>query len=268
MGNAVSNQTQTAITDMVQKSLNESITNVKNENKNSTKINQEIEITFNKVTFDCNLNIEQDARTDASVIANFSSDIADKMSNELTAKVNKALEQDTKQSLGPLAIGNAISNQSATSKTFTKNELNTIIKKSISNSIVSDSKQNQKLKLSMEDSECKNGRTFNFGQTAVIKSISNGITSQIVSTLSENKGSSSEELTVKQVASQAIAGIGGFLFFIFMLVGGIMAYCKMSGSCALTTQTKLIIGGFVLLIIIVILVLSVLKYKTQIKKDG
>jgi hypothetical protein len=267
MGNQSSVQLQDTLSSSVQKSLNESISNVKNNVSNNSKISQDINVSLTKVSMvGCNLIIKQEAKTDASVMANFSSEISDKMSTDLTSLVNKTLEAESLQKASGFSIANVSSLQSTKNRTFNNNDLKTIIQKSIDNNISSNADQIQKIKISMEDSQCKNGN-ITIDQNAVIKSVATGITNAILESASANKALTSEELKVKQKATQIVTGsLGAYLIIVVVFVIGIFAYCKFTNGCILTLWQKVGLGILVLLIIAVIITILVLVNKKKDKK--
>lgn len=256
MGANVSNQAISATTDIINNSLNKVTSDVANRTSAFSQIVQSINIGGDVFSVtNCNVRITQTANNQLSALMSTNTNL----SNDVLNDARNSLENELRQQLTQLNSGlnippqANINNMVSEVSSYITNNFNTYLTTSINNVVESSSKINQSINVNPKYFICKNG-TWDITQDAVIRSIANNVSTQIVNNAITNTSLNSVKNAIDQKASQTNQGIDisfGVIGIIAIIIIGILI--SKFGVTEFFTNWVIIVPVVIVIVILVAL---------------
>ena len=266
MGVNVSNQMIDSTTSMVSNALNEISADIKSSTSSYTIADQEMSIVFDGVTStDSTFNFNQKMDLTVSTMLESSSDLSNDLSNKLESKLQETLSNELKQANEDLNLGQLnISNAQTSTNAYIEQNLSTIIKTGIDNSVKRDTNGRQYMPARFLDSTFKNS-TVNVNQEMVMDLVAKNVSTNIVKNVIKNAIKGDVHKEVKQKADQLNAGIDIMAMFsvLIVIVGGVVFVSSsktINAAKAASNKKKLALGCIVTLILIFVIFVFAKKW--------
>ena len=225
MGVNVSNQMIDSTTSMVSNALNEISADINNSASSYTMADQEMSIVFDGVTaIDSTFNFNQTMNLTVSTMLESSSDLSNDLSNKLESKLQETLSNELKQANEDLNLGQLnISNAQTSTNAYIEQNLSTIIKTGVDNSVKQDTEGRQYFAARLLNSTFKNS-TYNNNQEMVMDLVAKNVSTNVVKNVIKNAIKGDVQKKIKNKADQLNAGVDIMAMFsvIIVIVGGVV----------------------------------------------
>lgn len=229
MGANVSNQAISATTEIINNSLNKVTAEVANRTSAFSQIVQSINFGGDVISVtDCKVRISQTANNQLSALMSTNTNLANNVLNDARNSLENELKQELTQLNSGLNIPPQanINNMVSEVSNYITNNFSTYLTTSINNVVESSNKINQSITVNPKYFICKNG-TWDISQDAVIRSIANNISTQMVDNAITNTSLNSVKNAIDQKASQTNQGIDisfGVIGIIAVVIIGILIW--------------------------------------------
>ena len=237
MGANISVQSIDSISSVTNNVMNEIATQINNNVSSYTKSNQVMNVSINNSNIACSVNLTQQAQMSVSTLLENSSKLSNDLASKLDAKIKEELSNKLKQTNEDLNLGQVnTASLNTKSTTYITQNLTTLIKTGITNSVTTDAQGNQYLNFNISNSNitCPPGGAINITQSMAIDQISKNISKNIVENVIKNVVSGGIDKVIEQKAEQLNKGIDVFaMFTVFIIVAvfglGGFAYLRTGG---------------------------------------
>ena len=237
MGANISVQSIDSISSVTNNVMNEIATQIDNNVSSYTKSNQVMNVSINNSNIACSVNLIQQAQMSISTLLENSSELSNDLASKLDAKIKEELSNTLKQTNEDLNLGQVnTASLNTKSTTYITQNLTTLIKTGITNSVTTDVQGNQYLNFNISNSNitCPPGGVINITQSMAIDQISKNISKNIVENVIKNVVSGGIDKVIEQKAEQLNKGIDVFaMFTVFIIIAvfglGGFAYLRTGG---------------------------------------
>lgn len=227
--------------DTITKSVNNVLTQVSTQMENETESQQEVhQIMAMNISgaSGCSVLANQEASVTANIVLNNSTEIANKMTNDLMTSIKKEIANQVSQVNEDLNLGQMnTSVMNTNSQTYVENNLSTLIETGIKNSVRIGQKGIQEMYFNISDITCGPTGMLEFNQKMLMETISKNISKNIVNNTIKNALTTDIKEKIDQRAEQANKGIDIFaMFTVFVIIGviglGGFLYLRTGGIAA------------------------------------
>jgi hypothetical protein len=218
MGTNISKQSVESLTSVVNNSLMKVTTALKNENLTKQSSYQSMSINATRVSC-AGIIATQEAEVIANVMANNSSEIANKMKADLINSVKKEITNTLKQTNKDLNLGQTnIAALDLSSKSYIENNLEFDIKTGITNTVSVSQDGSQIMNFNITDFTCPNGGTLTFNQRSTMTVVAENISKNIVDNTIKAAVTNDIKEKLKQDVAQLNKGIDIFAMFAVLII--------------------------------------------------
>ena len=237
MGVNTSVQSIDSISSVTNNVMNEIATQINNNVSSYTRSNQVMNVSINNSNIACSVNLTQQAQMSVSTMLQNSTKLSNDLASKLDAKIKEELSNKLTQTNEDLNLGQMNTGVLDTkSESYITQNLTTLIKTGITNSVTTDVQGTQYLNFSISNSNitCPPGGAINITQSMAIDQISKNISTNIVDNVVRNVVSSDLSKVIEQKAEQLNKGIDIFaMFTVFIIIAvfglGGFAYLRTGG---------------------------------------
>lgn len=224
MGANVSNQMITTTTSIVSNALNQVSTEMNSSASSYTVSIQEMPIKIKGLRMTgSSINLSQKADLKVTTMLESSSDLSNDLSNKLEAKLKETLNNELKQANEDLNLGQLnISNAQTNTNTYIEQNLSTIIKTAVNNSVEQTTDGRQYMPIDIENVVMK-GSSINISQDMLMDVLAKNISSNIVKNVLKNALTADVQKEIKNKSEQLNSGINVMAIFstLVVIVGGV-----------------------------------------------
>ena len=226
MGANNTKQTQKDISTTITNSLNKTVTNISNTMTNSALSKQQIELDLTGAVIKGNISIKQDSKVKMAALSKIDSAQVASMATELSNEIAKSLAVASEQKNSGITAGQSNnSEQNQLISTYVATNLSQIMETNLNNVINNTTSADQVIRIRAKYLNLEGNLIVD--QAAVIKSISDGISSTLVeqtlTAKSDNKQLSEMAAKSSQV-NEMISLFGGLLVFIIIGVAAFFGF--------------------------------------------
>jgi hypothetical protein len=256
MGVNVSNQMIDSTTSIVSNALNEVSTELNSSVSSYTASTQQMPIRIKTTKMvNSNLNFSQNADLKITTMLQNSNELSNDLTNKLEAKLKETLTNQLTQANEDLNLGQLnISNAQTSTKTYIEQNLSTVIKTGVNNSVSQYANGIQYMPVEIKDVLMENS-SMNFSQSMLIKVLAKNISTNIVDNVIKSTLTADVQKKIQNKAEQLNKGIDLMgIFSVIAVVGGgvflatasqIIDFCKENPdheNCKVSTYEQL--GGY------------------------
>ena len=237
MGVNTSVQSIDSISSVTNNVMNEIATQINNNVSSYTRSNQVMNVNINNSNIACSVNLTQQAQMSVSTMLENSTKLSNDLASKLDAKIKEELLNKLKQTNEDLNLGQVNTGVlDSKSESYLTQNLTTLIKTGITNSVTTDVYGTQYLNFSISNSNitCPPGGAINITQSMAIDQISKNVATIIVDNVIKNVLSGGIDKVIDQKEEQLNKGIDVFaMFTVFIIIAvfglGGFAYLRTGG---------------------------------------
>jgi hypothetical protein len=219
MGTNISKQSVESLSTVVNESLMRITTEVKNENLITQSSYQYMDVSMDGVRGCMGFVANQEAEIKASVMAENSTEIANRMKAELMNSIKKELTNTLKQTNKDLNLGQTnIGILETNSKSYIENKLEFDIESGITNTVSTSQDGKQIMRFNILNFECLNGGVLELNQSMVMKVVAENISKNIVNNTIKAAVTNEVKEKIKQEVVQLNEGIDIFAMFAVLVI--------------------------------------------------